>query len=456
MEKSKILVVDDDRVVQKALQRVLEANGYEVAAFGSGPQALRSLKDETYPVALVDLRMPEMDGLELIGRLKKAVPDMSVIMITAYGEVATAVDAMKQGAYHFMTKPFENDEVLELVASALEQSKRSYLARAAQDERTFDIVGSSAPMQSVFQLVERVAPQNCTVLITGESGTGKELIARSLHENSPRRDQPLVPVNCGSIPENLLESELFGHVKGAFTGALYSRPGRFSIADRGTIFLDEIGDMSPHLQTKLLRVIQEQSFEPVGSTKTLQVDVRVIAATHQDLPKLIKEKRFRHDLYYRLNVIRIHLPSLRDRPDDVPLLCRHFLDVFNRRLRGRVQGFTEEAMTWLRQYPWPGNVRELENLIERLVILQGEGTITVEDVREKYMDGVPDAPEPAPLHLPPEGLCFRTAVSRFENELISQALERTRGNKNKAADLLHLNRTTLVEKIKRRRLEAGG
>jgi DNA-binding NtrC family response regulator len=456
MESSKILVVDDDLVVQKALRRVLTANGYEVATFGSGPLALRSLKEETYPVALVDLRMPEMDGLELIGRLKKEVPDMSIIMITAYGEVTTAVDAMKQGAYHFMTKPFENDELLELVGSALEQSKRSYLSRTAQNQRTFNIVGTSSAMQSVFQLVERVAPQNCTVLITGESGTGKELIARSLHENSPRIDHALVPVNCGSIPETLLESELFGHVKGAFTGALYSRPGRFSLADKGTIFLDEIGDMSPHLQTKLLRVIQERTFDPVGSTKTLQVDTRVIAATHQDLTQLIKEKKFRQDLYYRLNVIRIHLPPLRERETDIPLLCEYFLKVFNRRLRGSIQGFTDDAMGYLQQYPWPGNVRELENLIERLVILQGEGTITLEDVREKYLEGVPDTEAPAPLQLPPEGLCFRTAVSRFENELISQALQRTRGNKNKAADLLHLNRTTLVEKIKRRRLTVGG
>ncbi len=285
--------------------------------------------------------------------------------------------------------------------------------------------------------------------------TLKKIIARALHQNSPRALNALVPVNCGSIPENLLESELFGHVKGAFTGAMYSRPGRFSMGDKGTIFLDEIGDMSPHLQTKLLRVIQEQTFEPVGATKTLQVDVRVIAATHQDLVQLIEEKKFRHDLYYRLNVIRIHLPPLREREGDIPLLSDHFLKIFNRRLRGQVQGFTGEAMEYLAQYPWPGNVREMENLIERLVILKGEGTITMEDVREKYMERVPGTVEPSGLQLPPEGLCFRTAVSRFENELINQALQRTQGNKNKAADLLRLNRTTLVEKIKRRQIVVG-
>jgi transcriptional regulator with PAS, ATPase and Fis domain len=310
-------------------------------------------------------------------------------------------------------------------------------------------------MQTVYSLIDRVAPTDSTVLITGESGTGKELVARAIYDGSPRAAKPLVPVNCGSIPENLLESELFGHVKGAFTGALYSRPGRFSLADKGTIFLDEIGDMSPHLQTKLLRVIQEQAFEPVGSTKTLQVDVRVIAATHQDLRKLIEEKKFRMDLYYRLNVIQIQLPPLRERVEDIPLLCDHFLKSFNQRLRGDILGFSEDAMNYLKGYSWPGNVRELENLIERLVILKGEGTIEVDDIRDRYMDQGPDVSPPT-VPLPSEGICFRTAVSRFENELITQALQRTHGNKNKAADLLRLNRTTLVEKIKRRRLESEG
>jgi transcriptional regulator with PAS, ATPase and Fis domain len=342
------------------------------------------------------------------------------------------------------------------VASALDQSKQSYLARVSQSKGPTGIVGDSPAMRSVFHLVEKVAPQNCTVLITGESGTGKELIAQSLHLNSPRASNPLVPVNCGSIPENLLESELFGHVKGAFTGAMYSRPGRFSMGDKGTIFLDEIGDMSPHLQTKLLRVIQERTFEPVGATKTIQVDVRVIAATHQDLMRLIEEKKFRHDLYYRLNVIRILLPPLREREGDIPLLCDHFLKLFNRRLNGKVQGFTQEAMEYMVQYPWPGNVRELENLIERMVILKGEGMISLEEVREKYMEKISGKMQPSDMKLPPEGLCFRTAVSRFENELINQALQRTQGNKNKAADLLRLNRTTLVEKIKRRKIAVGG
>jgi DNA-binding NtrC family response regulator len=454
-EGGTVLVVDDDLVVQKALRRLLETKGFSVTTCGSGVEALRFCKDRDFSVAFVDLKMPQMDGMELTRRLRQKKPGMSIIMITAYGEITTAVEAMKQGAFHFMTKPFENEEVLELVASAMEQSRESYLNRTTQKRKPSSLVGDSPAMQTVYALVERVAPTDSTVLITGESGTGKELVARAIHETSPRTSKPLVPVNCGSIPENLLESELFGHVKGAFTGALYSRPGRFSLADRGTIFLDEIGDMSPHLQTKLLRVIQEQSFEPVGSTKTLQVDVRVIAATHQNLRELIEEKKFRMDLYYRLNVIQINLPPLRERVEDIPHLCEHFLKTFNQRLRGSISGFDDEAMSYLKGYSWAGNVRELENLIERLVILKGEGLIGLSDIRDRHMDEGPEISAPM-VSLPSEGICFRTAVSRFENELITQALQRTHGNKNKAADLLRLNRTTLVEKIKRRRLVPAG
>ncbi len=451
MDQSKVLVVDDDLVVQKSLRRLLESAGYAVTTCGSGPEGIQACRETSYSVAFVDFKMPLMDGLEVIGKLKKIAADMSIIMITAFGEASTAAEAKNLGAYHFMSKPFDNDEVLELVASAIEQTRQNFLARATQEQGRFEIVGESPPMVSVFELIEKVAPKDCTVLITGESGTGKELVARALHENSPRASKPLVPVNCGSIPENLLESELFGHVKGAFTGAMYSRPGRFSLADKGTIFLDEIGDMSPHLQTKLLRVIQEQTFEPVGSTKTLQVDVRVIAATHQDLLRLIDEKVFRLDLYYRLNVIRIQLPPLRERTDDIPRLCEYFIKKYNQRLRGNLSGFADEAMDYLQRYSWAGNVRELENLIERLAILQGEGEVSLSDIQDRYMEGVPER-DSSTLSLPSDGLCFRTAVSRFENELIGQALERTHGNKNKAADLLRLNRTTLVEKIKRRNI----
>jgi DNA-binding NtrC family response regulator len=454
-EGSRILVVDDSVDVQEALRELLVTEGFLVTACSSGEEAVEVCKHEEFSAAFVDLRMPGMDGMELIRKLKSKKPSLSIVMITAYGDSDTDRQARKAGACHFMTKPWDNDEVLKLATSAVTQSQELYLNRAAQQRKPSAIVGDSPAMQAVYALIERVAPTDSTVLITGESGTGKELVARALHNGSPRTSKPLVPVNCGSIPENLLESELFGHVKGAFTGALYSRPGRFSLADKGTIFLDEIGDMSPHLQTKLLRIIQEQTFEPVGSTRTLQVDVRVIAATHQDLRKLIEEKKFRMDLYYRLNVIQLDLPPLRERVEDIPDLCEHFLNTFNQRLRGDITGFDEKAMDHLKDYHWPGNVRELENLIERLVILKGEGTIELDDIKAHLHADQDPKVSTLPVILPPGGGCFRTMVSRYENALISQALQRTHGNKNKAADLLRLNRTTLVEKIKRRQLAPG-
>jgi transcriptional regulator with PAS, ATPase and Fis domain len=303
----------------------------------------------------------------------------------------------------------------------------------------------------VFDLIERVADSDSTILITGESGTGKELVARAIHFNSKRAEKLMVPVNCGAIPENLLESELFGHVKGAFTGALTSRAGRFEIANGGTIFLDEIGDMSPSLQVKLLRVLQERKFEPVGSTKTVEVDVRVIAATHKDLDSAVAQKTFREDLYYRLNVIPLRIPPLRERQSDIPLLIHHFLKHFNESKRREVTGMAPDALELLNTYPWPGNVRELENLIERLVIIKGHGVIEVRDLPERYLQR--DIPLNAEkIVVPSKGLDFNTAVDGFENALIMQALERTGWNRNKAASLLNLNRTTLVEKIKKKGL----
>jgi transcriptional regulator with PAS, ATPase and Fis domain len=300
-------------------------------------------------------------------------------------------------------------------------------------------------------MVEKVADSDSTILITGESGTGKELFARAIHYNSRRAEKLMVPVNCGAIPENLLESELFGHVKGAFTGALTNRPGRFEIANTGTIFLDEIGDMSPSLQVKILRVLQERKFEPVGSTKTMEVDVRVIAATHKDLDTAVLQKTFREDLFYRLNVIPLRIPALRDRKSDIPLLIHHFLKYFNESKRRSVEGVTPEAMDLLTQYPWPGNVRELENLIERLVIIKGHGLIEIRDLPERYLQK--ETPLPSEKFMVPnKGLDFNSAVDNFENALIMQALEKTGWNRNKAASLLNLNRTTLVEKIKKKGL----
>jgi transcriptional regulator with PAS, ATPase and Fis domain len=308
-------------------------------------------------------------------------------------------------------------------------------------------------MQELLRLIEKVADSDSTILILGESGTGKELVARAIHYNSHRRGNLLVPVNCGAIPGELLESELFGHVKGAFTGAVTGRAGRFHLADQGTIFLDEIGDMPPALQVKILRVLQEQEFEPVGSNKPIRVNVRVIAATNQNLETAVREKRFREDLFYRLNVIPVRIPPLRERRDDIPILVRHFLDVFNQEKVKEVKGVSGEAMGIFQQYDWPGNVRELENTIERIVIMKGEGEIVPDDLSGRMRQAPGESRIPFRVLIPSDGISFYDVVQDFENDLIVQALEKTRWNKNKAAALLQLNRTTLVEKIKKKQLD---
>jgi DNA-binding NtrC family response regulator len=368
------------------------------------------------------------------------------------------VDALRAGAFWYLEKPFDQanlDVVRRLVGQAIEHGRLKAENRILQGQlrtkyRFENIVGTSSALRGVLDVVAKVSDTDSTVLITGESGTGKELIARAIHYNSRRADRRLVTVNCGAIPEELLESELFGHVRGAFTNAVSHREGRFSLANGGTIFLDEIGDMSPSLQVKLLRVLQDRTFEPVGSSKTQSVDVRVIAATNQNLEVAIRESRFREDLYYRLNVIPIEVPALRQRPEDVPLLAQYFLDVMNQERGTRVDSISDEAMQRLCTYSWPGNVRELENLIERLTVLRGEGEITPEDLPASHRSAASvDATVP---RLSTDGLSFRDVVDRVETDLIVQALEQTHGNKNKAAQLLGLNRTTLLEKIKKKGL----
>ncbi len=461
---STILIVDDEVAVRKALEKFLTSLNYQVLTASDGEEALNLIQQETVDLALVDLVMPKMDGIELIHRMKRLYPHIIPIVLTGFGTITTAVEAMKAGAYHYLTKPFDLDDIASLIATALEhrqlKQENIELKRQVREKYRFEnIVGSSDEMMEVFDLVEKVADTDSTVLILGESGTGKELIARALHYNSRRRDKPLITVNCAAIPEELLESELFGHVKGAFTGAVANKPGRFDAADQGTIFLDEIGDISFKLQVKVLRVLQEQRFEPVGSSKTHQVDVRIIAATNQDLERAVKEKRFREDLYYRLNVIPVHIPPLRERKSDFPLLVKHFVDKFATSSGHRISGMTEEAMEALRHYHWPGNVRELENLIERAVVLKAEGKIDLNDLPEKVVGAgaVPRAATAVPggIEIPNGGVSFKGAVSDFENLLILKALEKTGGNKNKAASLLKLNRTTLVEKIKKKQLEGA-
>jgi DNA-binding NtrC family response regulator len=455
--RSRILVVDDESSIRVALFRALEKRGHQILTASSVAEAENLASGEqALDVILVDLRLPDGDGLELMARLQKAHPHCQALVLTGFGTIESAVQATKKGAFYYITKPFNIDEVLALVEKAIEHKKLSVENRQLKSQlhekyKFENIVGQSPEITQVFEMIERVADSDSTVLITGESGTGKELVARAIHYNSARAEKLLVPVNCGAIPGELLESELFGHIKGAFTGAIANRQGRFEIANAGTIFLDEVGDMSPNLQVKILRVLQERRFEPVGSTKTLEVDVRIIAATHNDLDAAVLHKTFREDLFYRLNVIPIRIPALRQRKSDIPLLIQHFLQHFNETKRRDIQGCSPEALDMLMSYNWPGNVRELENLIERLVILKGRGTIELTDLPERYLQRTLPM-DPDKVVVPNKGLDFNSAVDNFENALIMQALERTGWNRNKAASLLNLNRTTLVEKIKKKGL----
>jgi DNA-binding NtrC family response regulator len=385
---------------------------------------------------------------------------MQVIILTGFATIEAAVEATRKGAFHFITKPFNLDEVIGLVNKALNhfrlerENKRLKSALHAKYSLQ-NIVGQSDAIKRVLDLTERVAESDTTVLITGESGTGKELIAKAIHYNSPRGDNAFVPINCGAIPVDLLESELFGHVKGAFTGAIANRAGRFELADGGTLFLDEIGDMSPSLQVKLLRVIQERKFEPVGSTKTIESDVRLIAATNVNLESAVAEGRFREDLYYRLNVIPVHIPALRERRSDIPLLLNHFVSVFNNKRSRNITGFSHDAMDLLIHYNWPGNVRELENLVERLAILRGAGQVEAHDLPDRYRTARGPSLNAEEIMIPDSGMDFNSAVDAYENALITKALEKTGWNRNQAAMLLKLNRTTLVEKIKKKGLAPG-
>ena len=457
MQRSRILIVDDESSIRIALFRALEKKGHQILTASSLTEAENlASAEQSLDVVLVDLRLPDGNGMDLMTKIQKLHPHCQALVLTGFGTIESAIEATKRGAFHYIAKPFNIDEVLTLVEKALQHKRLSQENKALRNQlhekyRFENIIGQSPEITSVFEMIERVADSDSTILITGESGTGKELVARAIHYNSPRAEKLMVPVNCGAIPEELLESELFGHVKGAFTGAIASRQGRFEVAHNGTIFLDEVGDMSPSLQVKILRVLQERSFESVGSTKTLEVDVRIIAATHKDLDLAVKNKSFREDLFYRLNVIPIKIPALRQRRSDIPILIHHFLTQFNETKRRDIQGFSPDAMDLVMSYAWPGNVRELENLIERLVILKGSGVIEVRDLPERYqLRNYSVTPEQ--VVFPTKGLDFNTAVDSFENQLIMQALERTGWNRNQAASLLNLNRTTLVEKIKKKGL----
>jgi DNA-binding NtrC family response regulator len=455
-DKAAILVVDDDPALLLSLSEILTAEGYAVTAAADGERALLCLKEQAFDLVLSDLALPGLDGLELLKYLCRERPGCPCIIITGYGSITNAVSAMRQGAYDYFTKPVDPTELRLVVARALEHRRLKWenlhLKRQLQRRYGFaSMVGNSEAITRIFDLIGKVADTDSTVLLLGESGTGKELIARAIHYNSTRRDGPLIPVNCAAIPEELLESELFGHERGAFTHAVRTRIGRFEQASGGTIFLDEISEMSPGLQVKILRVLQDHSFERIGGLKTIRVDIRVIAATNRDLEELVHQNRFREDLFYRLNVIPIRVPPLRDRVTDIPLLLRHFLEEFIRSKKKPLKRFSPAALDLLQQHPWPGNVRELENLVERLVILTEGELIDVADLPERFQRlSLPAQEDPG--ELPAHGIHFADAVHAFERNLILKALRQTNWVKSKAAQLLNLNRTTLLEKIKKQNI----
>jgi DNA-binding NtrC family response regulator len=459
LRKTHVLVVDDEELYRNALERILGRAGHQVHTACNASEALGIVSSETMDLVLCDVNMPGINGIELVRQLRELEPDLPSIVITGYGSAESSVDALRAGAFWYLEKPFEQahlDVIRRLVEQAIEhgrlKSENRALHTQLRSKYKFDnIIGHSGALQRVLEVVEKVADSNSTVLLTGESGTGKELIARALHYNSRRENEPMVSVNCGAIPEELLESELFGHVKGAFTNAHDNRKGRFATADGGTMFLDEIGDMSMNLQVKLLRVLQDRTFEPVGSSKTIKVNVRVVAATNQDLRLAIQERRFREDLYFRLNVLPIEVPPLRERREDVPLLINHFLDVFNQSRQSAVESISAAAMERLIAYQWPGNIRELENLIERMVLLTTSNEIDEGDLPRELLVEASGGPAIAP-QVPPTGLSMPSMLRDIETDMIQQALELSHNNKNQAAKLLGLHRTTLLEKMKKRGL----
>src|SRR6476660_1287909 len=448
-----VLLVEDEAPLREALAEQLADHGYAVEQAESGETALAKLADFAFDVIITDLRLPGIDGSAVVEAAVERYPHSIASVVTGFGTLKDAVEAIKRGAWDFVSKPFQIDELLHALTAALEQrrlkSENAYL-RAQLDERhRFEgLIGKSATMKRLFQLLETVAATNSTILIAGETGTGKEVVARSIHQNSPRRMHRFVALNCSAIPETLLEAEIFGHVRGAFTGAIGNREGRLEQAHRGTLFLDEVGTMSAALQMKLLRVLQEREFERVGDSKTTKVDVRVIAATNSDLQRMVADGQFREDLYYRLNVIPVHIPPLRERRDDIPLLVQHFLEKFR---GGGPAALTvsQEAMRRLMSYAWPGNVRQLENATERAVAFGGSrGQIEAADLPPEVAGAEPPSVSGS-LALPDDGMDLDAFVANIERELIQRSLERTGGNKGQAAKLLNLKRTTLVEKLKR-------
>ncbi|MSO55748.1 MAG: sigma-54-dependent Fis family transcriptional regulator [Acidobacteria bacterium] len=454
MQKSgSILVVDDEEIMREILEALLKGEGYSVRLAASGEEGIELARNMPFDAAIVDVMMPRIDGMATLEALKQLDDELAVIMVTAYASVENAITAMKRGAFDYITKPFKNDEVLVVVRNALERrmlvaENRSLRQNIQKQYSHFEnIIGRGSAMRSVFDLIIQAAPSRSTILIQGESGTGKELVARAIHTHSTRKDRAFVTVNSGNLPPDLLESTLFGHVKGAFTGAVYPKKGLFDLADKGSIFLDEIGNIPLETQAKLLRVMQEREFMRLGGMEVIKVDVRIIAATNGDLRKLMEEGRFREDLFYRLNVVNVQLPPLRDRKDDIPLLVQHFIEKYGEENRKPILEVVPESLDLLMAYGWPGNVRELENVIERAVVLSTGRRIGPDLIPEHI--GRPTMFQMPRFIVPPEGISFKDVITDFEKRLIESTLEAAGGVQKRAAELLRVKPTTLNEMIKR-------
>ena len=450
MTKSKILIVDDEVSMREFLEIMLSKEGYKVSSSGSGKEALRMLNDTIYDLIVSDVQMPGMNGIELLRNVKEVCPDTTVIMITAYASTESGVEAMKAGAYDYITKPFKVDEIKLIIKNALEKKRLEVenllLKREFRERYSFgSILGNSPEMLRVYDLIEKIGPTKTNVLVEGESGTGKELVAKAIHYQSPRREKPFVAITCGAIPDGLMESELFGHMKGSFTGAIANKAGLFEMADGGTVFLDEIGELPLAIQVKLLRVIQERSFRRVGGTEDITVDVRIISATNKTLEEEVKKGNFREDLYYRLNVLQIRMPPLRERLSDVPILARHFLDKYAKEHGKDVKGITTVAMRILEGYSYPGNVRELENVIERGVALEQGAQLSAES-----LPGFKQL-----TYIPPGGLDLEQAVGKYEKVLLVSALDKAGGVKKRAAKLLNISFRSIRYRLEKYGLNTG-
>ncbi len=455
MVKPRVLIVEDEEKMRRILELILSPDGYQIDLAEDGSKALSLLEKYPYDLVVTDLKMPVVDGMEVLRAVNKLSPVVPVVVITAYGSVGSAVEAMKDGAFDYITKPFEKEEIRIVASKAIAygmlRKENMYLREEIGKRYSFDeFIGNSQKMREVYAQVGQVASTNSTVLITGESGTGKELLARSIHHGSPRASGPFIAINCASIPDTLLESELFGFERGAFTGADRTKPGKLERAHRGSLFLDEIGEMSPPIQAKLLRVLQERSFERLGSTKTVEVDIRLIAATNKNLRDLVEKGKFREDLYYRLNVFPINIPPLRERAEDIPLLALHFLERYSAEMNKNVKGIAPGAMDILLSYPWHGNVRELQNVLERAVILCRDGEIAPKDINLCHSEEI-DILQKLKMLIPPSGISFE----EIQKNLIIAALEITGHNQVKAAHLLHISRNTLRYRLEKYGIISG-